>query len=63
MLIIDIPTDAQGYVLWMQKMSIKDVYKLKEDEMVLVHVNEFDQPIKDAGGLFTRFMTFLFCIL
>ncbi|KAJ8447014.1 hypothetical protein Cgig2_033583 [Carnegiea gigantea] len=53
-------TDGQGKVLRMQKMSIKDVYRLLGDgERILVHVDDLFQPIKATGGLCTRFMTSL----
>ncbi|KAK9078088.1 hypothetical protein SSX86_002145 [Deinandra increscens subsp. villosa] len=51
--------DEQGNILRTQKMRAKDVYKLKEGEKVLVHLNENDQPVKAAAGLCTRFMTLL----
>ena len=40
-------------------MRAKDVYKLNNGEKILVHVNEFGQPIKAAAGVCTRFMTLL----
>lgn len=40
-------------------MTTKDVYKLNQGEMILVHVNDRYQLIKDAAGLCTRFMTVL----
>lgn len=47
-------------MLRMQKLSIKDVYRLLGDgERILVHVDDLFQPIKAAGGLCTRFMTSL----
>jgi len=52
--------DDQGKVLRMQKMLMKDVYRLLGDgERILVHVDDLSQPIKAAGGLCTRFMTLL----
>ncbi|KAJ8443090.1 hypothetical protein Cgig2_030858 [Carnegiea gigantea] len=47
--------DDQGKVLRMQKMLMKDVYRLLADgERILVHVDDLFQPIKAAGGLCTR---------
>lgn len=51
--------DEHGSIVRIQKMTTKDVYNLKEGEKILVHVNEFCQPIKAAGGICTRFMTLL----
>ncbi|KAJ8429049.1 hypothetical protein Cgig2_023920 [Carnegiea gigantea] len=52
--------DDQGKVFRMQKMSMKDVYRLLGDGgRILVPVDDLFQPIKAAGGLCTRFMTSL----
>ncbi|GKA14230.1 hypothetical protein Tco_0693876 [Tanacetum coccineum] len=51
--------DGNGNILRTQKMTAKQVYKLKGGEKVLVHVNKDYQLIKNAGGLCSRFMTLI----
>ncbi|GJZ24110.1 ribose 5-phosphate isomerase A [Tanacetum coccineum] len=51
--------DRDGNFLRTQTMTIKDVYKLNEGEMIVVPFNDLNQPIKSAAGLFTRCMTLL----
>ena len=50
---------GDGNILRIQKMCVKQVYKLNEGEKVLVHVNAKYQLIGNAGGLCQRFMTLL----
>ena len=50
---------GDGNILRIQKMCVKQVYKLNEGEKVLVHVNPKYQLIGNAGGLCQRFMTLL----
>nr|GEU94081.1 hypothetical protein [Tanacetum cinerariifolium] len=51
--------DMNGNILRTQKMTAKQVYKLKGGEKVLVHVNKDYQLIKNADGLCSRFMTLI----
>ncbi|XP_071716659.1 uncharacterized protein [Rutidosis leptorrhynchoides] len=48
--------DKNGNIIRKQTMTTKDVTKLKTGEKVLVHLNGFDQPIRSAGSLCTRYM-------
>ena len=51
--------DGEGNFLRTQIMTTKEVYKLEAGEIIVVPFNDGNQPIKSAGGLFTRFMTLL----
>ena len=51
--------DGEGNFLRTQIMTTKEVYKLEAGEIIVVPFNDRNQPIKSAGGLFTRFMTLL----
>nr|GEU51891.1 ribose 5-phosphate isomerase, type A [Tanacetum cinerariifolium] len=51
--------DVNGNILRTQKITAKQVYKLKGGEKVLVHVNKDYQLIKNVSGLCSRFMTLI----
>ncbi|GJS84098.1 putative transposase-associated domain-containing protein [Tanacetum coccineum] len=51
--------DEHGKILRIQKMTCKQVYKLREGEKILVHVYKKNQLIKTAGNLCRRFITLL----
>nr|GEX02948.1 hypothetical protein [Tanacetum cinerariifolium] len=51
--------DVNENIIRTQKMTAKQVYKLKWGEKVLVDVNKDYQLIKNAGGLCSRFMTLI----
>nr|GEX81115.1 ribose 5-phosphate isomerase, type A [Tanacetum cinerariifolium] len=52
--------DGNGNILRTQKITEKQVYKLKGGKKVLVQVNKDYQLIKNASGLCSRFMTLIF---